>query len=593
MLEFSHRSRRSQRRPPRRSSQARPHPNAQDPKESPERIEHLRNHAQLSKPNTAQSQEQPQPPREPSRRQSAQRPVAKTSDKAPDGKVEPLANRQSGRKRRSGRALIPKVAGASVLAKRRLGEGSASRGQQGTTGVNQGERRAGQRVKVSPFVHLLRLLILGIGVGAIAGTVISIWDPSLRSPTEANQAADGASSTQTSNLAPSLNTDTIVTVQMGREMTEMATKITPLTQSLTDLVPGVFVMDLDNGNFFSFNGATTFSAASMIKVPILVAFFQDVDAGKVRLDEMLTMQQTDLAEGSGDMQYDAVGTQYTALETATNMIITSDNTATNMIIRRLGGIEVLNRRFQQWGLQQTLLRKPLPDLEGTNTTSPKELVSLLALINNGKLLSMKSRDRTFDIMRRTLTDTLLPSVISPSSTVAHKTGDIGSLVGDTGIVDLPSGRRYAIAAMVKRPHNDPRAQELIRQMAAVVYEQFGGQPVIQPSPVLPAAPGAPPAATPGISQPGMVPYGVPSPGMPYAPGSVPQQSVPPAYPTAPPAGAIAPASPVAPAPTEAAPPDAPSLDTEAAPETEADSDDSRDEGMDVTVAPLFPNWGGR
>jgi beta-lactamase class A len=430
-------------------------------------------------------------------------------------------------------------------------------------------------------VHLLRLLILGIGVGAIAGTVISIWDPSLRSPAEANQAADGASSTQPSNLVPSLNTDTIVTVQMGREMTEMATKFTPLTQSLTDLVPGVFVMDLDNGNFFSFNGATTFSAASMIKVPILVAFFQDVDAGKVRLDEMLTMQQTDLAEGSGDMQYDAVGTQYTALETATNMIITSDNTATNMIIRRLGGIEVLNRRFQQWGLQQTLLRKPLPDLEGTNTTSPKELVSLLALINNGKLLSMKSRDRTFDIMRRTLTDTLLPSVISSGSSVAHKTGDIGSLVGDTGIVDLPSGRRYAIAAMVKRPHNDPRAQELIRQMAAVVYEQFGGQPVIQPSPVLPAAPGAPPAATPGIPQPGTVPYGVPSPGMPYAPGSGPQQSAPPVYPTVPPAGAIAPAPPVAPAPTEAAPPAAPDAtppDAEAAPETEANSGDGNDEG---------------
>ncbi|MBF2001527.1 MAG: serine hydrolase [Synechococcales cyanobacterium M58_A2018_015] len=579
MLEFSHRSRRSQRRPPRRSSQARPRPNAQDPKGSSERIEHLRNHAPRPKPNTAQSQEQPQP--EPSRQQSAQRPVAKTSDKAPDRKVEPLADRRSSRRSRAGRALIPKVAGASVLAKRRLGEGSASRGQQGTTGANQGERPAGQRTKVSPFVHLLRLLILGIGVGAIAGTVISIWDPSLRSPAEANQAADGASSTQPSNLVPSLNTDTIVTVQMGREMTEMATKFTPLTQSLTDLVPGVFVMDLDNGNFFSFNGATTFSAASMIKVPILVAFFQDVDAGKVRLDEMLTMQQTDLAEGSGDMQYDAVGTQYTALETATNMIITSDNTATNMIIRRLGGIEVLNRRFQQWGLQQTLLRKPLPDLEGTNTTSPKELVSLLALINNGKLLSMKSRDRTFDIMRRTLTDTLLPSVISSGSSVAHKTGDIGSLVGDTGIVDLPSGRRYAIAAMVKRPHNDPRAQELIRQMAAVVYEQFGGQPVIQPSPVFPATPGAPPAATPGIPQPGTVPYGVPSPGMPYAPGSGPQQSAPPAYPTAPPAGAIAPAPPVAPAPTEAAPPAAPDAtppDAEAAPETEANSGDNSDEG---------------
>jgi beta-lactamase class A len=205
-------------------------------------------------------------------------------------------------------------------------------------------------------------------------------------------------------------------------------------------------------------------------VPILVALFQEVDAGRVRLDEKLVLQQSDVGEGSGDIQYSPIGSEFTVLETITAMIVISDNTATNMVIRRLGGIEQVNQSFRKWGMQQTAVRKPLPDLEGSNTTSPKELSTLLAMVSQGELLSMKSRDRALDIMRHTLTDTLLPASLGEGATISHKTGDIGSLVGDTGIIDMPNGKRYAITALVKRPFNDPRAQDLIRQMSSTVYE---------------------------------------------------------------------------------------------------------------------------
>ena len=120
-----------------------------------------------------------------------------------------------------------------------------------------------------------------------------------------------------------------------------------------------------------------FSAASTIKIPILVAFFEDVDAGKIALDEMLTMKPELIATGSGNMQYQEPGKQFTALETATKMIIISDNTATNMLIERMGGSEALNARFKEWGMENTLISNSLPDLEGTNTTTPKDLASLL------------------------------------------------------------------------------------------------------------------------------------------------------------------------------------------------------------------------
>jgi beta-lactamase class A len=338
--------------------------------------------------------------------------------------------------------------------------------------------KAPRSFSVTAFVQGMRLVILGVGVWAIAGTVLSMANPQVR-PDQGSYAGaeDGQQdSAYVQGLAPGAANASTSTLIAGQPMNNLLQKVTPITQGLPDLTPGVFVVDLDNGDYMSLNGEATFAAASMIKVPILIAFLQDVDAGKIRLDEKLTMLEGDLAGESGEMQFDGVGTQYTALETAANMIIISDNTATNMLIRQMGGIEVLSQRFRGWGLQQTTLRNLLPDLEGTNETSPRELSNLIARVSEGELLSMKSRDRFFDIMQRTVANGLLPAALGQGATIAHKTGDIGSLLGDSGLVDMPNGKRYAITVMVKRPHNDDRAFEIIRQIAGVTYDHLNQVP---------------------------------------------------------------------------------------------------------------------
>ncbi len=325
----------------------------------------------------------------------------------------------------------------------------------------------------SPLVYAVRLLIVGVGVGAIAGTSLSVWNPALRSSAAVAQvtppqimAANALSGGQNmGHIAKN-------TLGAGQELPGLIAKIAPMTQGLTDLTPGVFMVDLDKGNYYSFNGDMVFSAASIIKVPVLIAFFQDVDAGKIRLDETMTMETIDIVDNSGEMQYSAPGTKYSALEVATNMIVTSDNTATNMIIRRLGGIDKVNQRFKQWGLQQTVLRDRLPDLTGTNTTTPKEMTTLLTAVSQGQLISMASRDRAMFIMSQTETDTLLPAAMGAGGQISHKTGDIKSMVGDTGIIDMPSGKRYVITTLMKRLDNDSRAQDLIRQIASTIYQHL-------------------------------------------------------------------------------------------------------------------------
>jgi beta-lactamase class A len=336
-------------------------------------------------------------------------------------------------------------------------------------------RRSSRKTRLKPMaktiLYVLRLLIVGVGMGAIVGTALSVLDPANRVSTNStpqsnsNVVRSQPQATQTPTATPS-------SLYLSQEIISLKNAVQNLATANPSLTPGVFLLDLDTGNYVDVNGSTSFPAASTIKVPILIAFFQDVDAGKIRLDEMLTMEPDMVAGGSGNLQYKAAGTQYAALEVVTKMITISDNTATNMLIARLGGIDALNQRFRSLGLTATIIRNQLPDLSGTNTTSPKELGNLMAIVSQGNLVSMPSRDLMLDILRRTQRDTLLPSGLGEGARAYHKTGDIGTMLADTGLIFVPTGKRYVAAVMVQRPNNDPRAEKLISSISRAAYQEF-------------------------------------------------------------------------------------------------------------------------
>lgn len=317
-------------------------------------------------------------------------------------------------------------------------------------------------------LYAARMVILSVGVGVLAGTVLSAWNPASNP-----FFGDGAQTVkQASSSKASQGKSGSSELTLTQELTQLKTAIQGLSQQYSGFTPGVFLVDLDTNNYVDWNATASFSAASTIKFPILVAFFQDVDAGKIRLNEKLTMTKELIASEAGDMQYLPPGAQFTALETATKMITISDNTATNMLIARLGGMAALNQRFQSWGLSATVVNSVLPDLKGTNTTSPKELTSLLVRVSEGDLLSPRSRDRMFDIMRRTLNNGQLPQGLGEGATIAHKTGDIGTLIGDTGLIDMPNGKRYATTVLIKRGNNDDRAYDLVQKISRLMYQQL-------------------------------------------------------------------------------------------------------------------------
>jgi beta-lactamase class A len=333
------------------------------------------------------------------------------------------------------------------------------------------------------IVYGIRLLILGVGLGAIVGTLLYISDPALRpgnnTPKVVTPATLGSTgSTSPSPALPSANSQ-LTPLKLQQEVPALQGQLEALIKARPNFQTGVFLQDLDNGNFVNILGDSPFAAASTIKLPILLAFFQDVDAGKINLSELLTLEKQFVAGGSGELQDQPLGTKYTALEVATRMMVGSDNTATNMLIARLGGIPVLNQRFQGWGLKNTTLQTVLPDLGGTNLTTPKELATTLAAVDQGELVSRRSRDLVLSIMQRTENDSLLPQGLEKNAAIAHKTGSLGELLADAGLIDMPNGKHYLLVVIVKRPRNDPRGVELIRQISRTVYTYFKQLP---PSP---------------------------------------------------------------------------------------------------------------
>ncbi|WP_333226130.1 serine hydrolase [Microcoleus sp. BR0-C5] len=344
---------------------------------------------------------------------------------------------------------------------------------------SQASQRPGKRSaprSVPPLVYATRLLILGVGIAVICGTLLSVVNAVSRASTVATEEQTTAGQKNPADSASAASATPEV-LQLNQELGALKTQVQVLATENPSLTAGIFLVDLDTGSYLNFNGDTAFASASTIKVPILVAFFQAVDEGKVQLDQMLMLKSEHIVGGSGDMQDQAPGKKYSALEVAQKMIVVSDNTATNMMIELLGGAEFLNQQFANWGLSTTVLRNNLPDLEGTNTTSPKDLINIIAQIDRGNLVSVKSRDRILQIMRQTRNDSLLPKGLGEGSVIAHKTGNIDTMLGDAGMVDLPNGKRYLVAVMVKHPpETEKPAQTLIRDISRMSYRYlYGGE----------------------------------------------------------------------------------------------------------------------
>ncbi|WP_255003651.1 serine hydrolase [Cyanobium sp. HWJ4-Hawea] len=338
-----------------------------------------------------------------------------------------------------------------------------------------------------PLQLVLRLAVMGIGLGVITGTSLKLLAPHLAKggiKTPKVEAANPVVSIGNQGLSSGR-------FEPRQELTALSNRWAELAATQPDLAASGYLLVLDDGRFAQLQPDKPLPAASSIKTPILLLGLLQLDSGSLRWNEPLPLTKEVIGGGAGWMASRPLGTRFPFFEAATEMIRVSDNSATNLLIKRLGGKKIANGQFAALGLPATVLRNWLPDLNGTNTTSAKDLAKAIALVDTGQKLSPRARDLFREIMGTSRTNTLIPLGLllglgrdapDPDAalkefgiTVLNKTGDIGIAYADGALIELPTGQRAVAAFMVKGPFNDPRSTDLIRAMAGEVAKTLVGR----------------------------------------------------------------------------------------------------------------------
>jgi beta-lactamase class A len=209
-------------------------------------------------------------------------------------------------------------------------------------------------------------------------------------------------------------------------------------------------VNLNTGERFGLAADRPVRTASIIKLPVMVEAFYQMNEGKLRWSQPVTMTDWDRVEGSGVLQFLSPQTGLTLGDAITLMIDLGDNTATNIVIHQTG-IATVNARMEKLGLKHTFLFRYVfhpPQQEtreekqfGLGETTAEDMVRLLSLIRQHRILNPADCDHMLQILRQQQDNDVFPRFTRglPGVTWAHKTGALDDLRNDVGIAETPAG----------------------------------------------------------------------------------------------------------------------------------------------------------
>ena len=255
---------------------------------------------------------------------------------------------------------------------------------------------------------------------------------------------------------------------------KLATSINDVDHNL-DGVLGVAILDLSNGQQFLLNADDVFPQASSIKIAVLAELYHQTQQGRLQLNDMYTVEQFDLVPDSDIMGGLTPGvTKITLRGLATMMVAVSDNSATNVLIDRVG-MENVNALMDSLGLTHTRLRRKMMDLKAAsegreNVSTPREMMTLLEAIYRGKLLNKGMTDDFLKILS-THKDSWIPRDLPADLRIANKPGALEGVRNDSGIV-YAQNRPYIICVMTTYLTNERDGEEAISKISAAVFRTF-------------------------------------------------------------------------------------------------------------------------
>jgi beta-lactamase class A len=284
-------------------------------------------------------------------------------------------------------------------------------------------------------------------------------------------------------------------------------------------VVGVAVKHLESGRAVQLNGSTPFPMASVFKIPVLVEVLALAGEGKLTLDEEISIQKIDQHLGSGIISsLTAPGIKLSVRNLVNLMMLISDNSATDILVEKVGAKNV-TQRLRGFGIDGITVNRTCQELimdfvgldyakykglaldqfsaefmkaANQNPASYKEAIekfsvdpqdqstplamnSLLEKIFKKEILDAESCQFILSTMLKCQTgESRIKAGLPPGTAVAHKTGTIAGTVNDTGIIFLPDGLGHvALTVLTKNFMGETsEVEDLIATIAKFVYDFF-------------------------------------------------------------------------------------------------------------------------
>jgi D-alanyl-D-alanine carboxypeptidase (penicillin-binding protein 5/6) len=250
---------------------------------------------------------------------------------------------------------------------------------------------------------------------------------------------------------------------------------------------GIAVKHLKTGETYEYMADRPMPTASLIKLPVMISTYEQVDKGKLSLTEMIELKKADQVPGSGILSaHFSPGAKISLRDAIHLMIVYSDNTATNLVLDKLG-LPATNECMERLGCPDTKINskvfrgdtsinKERSKQFGLGSTNARDMVKLCELLHDKKVVNEKACKQMLDHMYACDDKLKVPRLLPPGTKVAHKTGSVNSSRTDAGIIDSPSGPiAYCILTNKNKDQrwtDDNEGDRFCAEIGAAIYKYF-------------------------------------------------------------------------------------------------------------------------
>ena len=244
-------------------------------------------------------------------------------------------------------------------------------------------------------------------------------------------------------------------------------------------VMGYAIKGLSSGETFLRLPDTVFPQASSIKLTILLELMRQAQEGKLSLEEKHTLRRSEMTVGDTEPILTMLGDGTITLslrDLAIFMVVLSDNTATNILIDRLG-MDNINDGVTRLGLKETKLRRHMIDLEAArkgneNVSTPREMLTLIEKVHAGQALDPARTKEYFDILKLPKGSLFnLRKALPDDVTLEDKPGNMEGVRCDTGLIDV-AGHPFVMSITTTYNASDDEGERAVEDAARLAYDYF-------------------------------------------------------------------------------------------------------------------------